>query len=301
MVELKQRKQQIERTRRQHAEVMRMQAEKARLAAEKAASAADGVESKLRVQVQKLRDDATRLQASMVSLKQQVQAEKSVRATAERALKRTESEARQAVQRASSAEEERAKSNTMVTLLTKLDHGEYLKQLSLLTSRLATAEKAREAAAAASTRASTLNTENKELRAQLKRTVHAGNAAASSSDANAAELKSYQLDMRQRVAGDDSQNWSRSSAASTSALLAFEVRRGEIERQVLIDELSSRLDMPEERLYDKSTGEFRGRTRLACIGAIKRGASANRLPDLLAFLARELFCVNLPFYSRRNR
>eukprot|EP00964_Phaeocystis_antarctica_P098161 scaffold64202_cov36-Phaeocystis_antarctica.AAC.2 len=59
--------------------------------------------------------------------------------------------------------------------------------------------------------------------------------------------------------------------------------------------------MPEARLYDASRHEFMGRARLVCIGCVKRGVAAKGLQELICFLARELFCVNMPFYFERNR
>jgi hypothetical protein len=278
------------------------------LASKAVVSAESSTIARLQADVEKLRKLASSLQSTNVSLSKDLATATAETASAERALKRldnTRDAAReQAEQRSSEAEAELARCAKQVKALKRIGHADTQNQLRMLNSRIADAEAAQQAAAEArdeaTKRAATLNTENIRLRAQLKRTEKASTEASAAAERSAAELQSYQQDMSERVAGDG-ENWARSSAASMQQLLAFEVRRSATERKILVEELTSRFDMPEERLYDSSTGEFKGRMRLVCIGSVKRGVAAKRLQDLLLFLANELFFVNMPVYSRRNR
>ena len=135
---------------------------------------------------------------------------------------------------------------------------------------------------------SSLNTENIGLRAQLKRTQRTSDAAESSASGAAAELASYQADIQERVSTDSESRLR--SAGSTAELLEFELRRGELERRILVDALTSSYDMPEERLFDASRHEFMGRTRLVCIGCVKRGVAAKGLQELSMCCACAVLC-----------
>ena len=70
---------------------------------------------------------------------------------------------------------------------------------------------------------------------------------------------------------------------------------------ILISEFSGRAEMPESRLFDRSSGEFKGRVRLVCIGLVRRGVAAKMVHELVLFLARELFVVKMPSYLEKNR
>ena len=140
------------------------------------------------------------------------------------------------------------------------------------------------------------------MRAELKRSQRTSDAAETSASGAAANLASYRADLEERISTDSegARFTKLTSAMSTSELLEFELARAELERQILIDELTSSFDMPEARLYDASRHEFMGRARLVCIGCVKRGVAAKGLQELICFLARELFCALEPCSDQRS-
>ena len=142
-------------------------------------------------------------------------------------------------------------------------------------------------------RRSSLNSEVKDLRAQLKRSQRTSDAAESSASGAAAELASYRADLQARISTDSegARFTKLTSAMSTAELLEFELARAELERQILIDELTSSFDMPEARLYDASRHEFMGRARLVCIGCVKRGVAAKGLQELSMSLCMCCACA----------
>ena len=181
----------------------------------------------------------------------------------------------EANQRASAAEQERQRLAQRVAALERLGRGKAAAEMAELTQRRQHAEQQLQQTEA---RRSSLNSENIRLRAELKRSQRTSDAAETSASGAAANLASYRADLEERISTDSESRLR--SAGSTAELLEFERRRGELERRILVDALTSSHDMPEERLYDASRHEFMGRTRLVCIGCIKRGVAAKGLQAL---------------------
>ena len=217
----------------------------------------------------------TKLAAEVRRLSEQVHAQQELRQRADDAKVAAESAARdvrkaehatQALQhlldRAHSeirlAEGKVGRLEATVRALERLGCGEAAAELAEMRQRADAAEEAQvlaEAAQqAAEKRASSLNTEVIALRAQLKRTARSADAASGAAEASAAELDAYRADMRQRVAADG-ESWSVSSAEAAGKLLADEQLRSEIERAIIVEELTSRYDLPEARIYDSKAHE----------------------------------------------
>ena len=196
----------------------------------------------------------------------------------------------EANQRASAAEQERQRLAQRVAALERLGRGEVAAEMAELTQRRQQAEQQLQQSDA---KRSSLNTENIGLRAQLKRTQRTSDAAESSASGAAAELASYRADLEARISTDSegARFTKLTSAMSTAELLEFELARAELERQILIDELTSSFDMPEARLYDASRHEFMGRARLVCIGCVKRGVAAKGLQELSMSLCMCCACA----------
>ena len=167
--------------------------------------------------------------------------------------------------------------------LEKLGRGEAAKQISTLQGSVEKSKK----------EASSLRTELKEARAQVRRSALASVGNAEVAQRSAKELRDTKRDVAERLAADG-EGWRFANAAD-------ERRRGEIEREILVEELTRQLDLPEAYLYDKSSQQYTGRARLVCGGLVKRGIAAKRVQDVLLYVAKHLFRVQLPFYHEKHR